>query len=317
MKYNQKTIYSNSQQKKKGEFEELSNVVTVDNAKVLDCINVNIPIFIYRVMLQIESNISNNVEFSIYTKYEFDKEKKEVNILPEYFIPKQEVSSASIKYHDDEQTLNYNTVIHKHPSGCKNFSPTDLKYINNNFNLSILWCDQDFITAQFNIFIPELNTRVQYPNVKLFIHYGDDIELVGLDNIVEHTPIHTYSIHGRGSIPGKYNRGKYNYNSNYYKSKHTHIPPDDDKWYRGMDKFDDSFGSDDLTNIYDCMGLPSDDIDELNKINGMPIEEIDKCLKSLDKKSNKKNRKKTDKDVYDETFGNCDTDLLGIQKDDE
>ena len=65
------------------------------------------------------------------------------------FIPKQRVSRAFVEYLEDAPT--YNTVIHKHPDGCRGFSATDRNYINGNFRFSILWVDNMFAAAIANI----------------------------------------------------------------------------------------------------------------------------------------------------------------------
>jgi hypothetical protein len=50
------------------------------------------------------------------------------------------VTAAHIDYEEDN--IDFNTVIHKHPDNCMSFSGTDEKYINSNFDFSLLWVNK-------------------------------------------------------------------------------------------------------------------------------------------------------------------------------
>ncbi len=110
----------------------------------------------YILPLKIESVLRGlslkyrDVEFSIFAKTYFDsKNNFYISDPDDIFIPKQTVSRAHIKYEEDN--LEYNTVFHKHPDGCKRFSGTDKNYINSNFKFSILWVDDNFSEAIVNL----------------------------------------------------------------------------------------------------------------------------------------------------------------------
>lgn len=83
-----------------------------------------------------------DVEYTILTKTTWNSESKQFVMAEEYFIPQQQVTSVHIDY--DEDNVNFNTVIHKHPDGCMNFSGTDEEYINTNFDFSVLWVNRTF-----------------------------------------------------------------------------------------------------------------------------------------------------------------------------
>lgn len=90
------------------------------------------------------------VEFSICVKTTFDEDRGYYRPdEQDIFIPEQHVSAAHIDYLEDDPS--YNTVFHKHPNGCRQFSGTDRDYINGNFRFSILWVDNKFAVAIANI----------------------------------------------------------------------------------------------------------------------------------------------------------------------
>ena len=75
-------------------------------------------------------------EFSIYIHGELDEEG-DLIVSPDYYIPKQKVGGASVDYLEEPEKY-YNGCLHKHPSGCTSFSSVDKKYINSNFEFSLL-----------------------------------------------------------------------------------------------------------------------------------------------------------------------------------
>ena len=110
-------------------------------------INIIVPASLVDVMTSIEAQIKN-AEFSIYVKADISN-VGDVVISEEYCIPDQNVSMADVEY-NDPPVDGFNAVIHKHPSGMRVFSTTDDKYINKNFEVSLLWCDKMFVTAIVN-----------------------------------------------------------------------------------------------------------------------------------------------------------------------
>jgi len=113
-------------------------------------------------------------EFSIFAISIFDKETNRLVVQEDYYIPKQFVSSAFVNYEEDAPE-GFNTVIHKHPRGCRNFSTTDNTYINQNFDYSLLWEGGNFVTGQiraetmYGLVALEMDivTNVIYPKIDI------------------------------------------------------------------------------------------------------------------------------------------------------
>jgi hypothetical protein len=117
----------------------------------LSRVSIEVPYKIEQILTGIDTEYSD-VEFSICCKTTFNKTTERYEINPDdIFIPKQEVSSYEIVYKEDN--MDYNTVIHKHPSGCRSFSSVDDQYINGNFKFSLLWVDNkiEFGIGNFRI----------------------------------------------------------------------------------------------------------------------------------------------------------------------
>lgn len=106
-----------------------------------------------------------NVEFSIFCqsdRIEASGEDLHIFLKDVYYIPQQSVSSAMVDYEEDH--ADYDTVIHKHPDGCKAFSGTDAQFINSNFTYSILFVDKTLHTANARIPInPERTIYLSMP----------------------------------------------------------------------------------------------------------------------------------------------------------
>ena len=84
------------------------------------------------------------------------------------FIPKQKVTSVTVDFQEDPPEDNYNGVIHRHPTGCKNFSGTDAHHINRNFEFSLLYEGNDVIRGIINVAVG--NVRIQLP-LKIEVQY--------------------------------------------------------------------------------------------------------------------------------------------------
>ncbi|MFZ4589711.1 MAG: hypothetical protein ACOYN6_01840 [Ignavibacteria bacterium] len=176
--------------------------------KVLDKVDVIISAKLLFICDKVASMVHND-EFSIVTKI---KEKDDATLIlsEEYYIPKQKVANTSIEYLPDQYS--FNTVIHRHPNGMNNFSSTDRNYINQNFELSILYTREDgFVNGVYNLKLEHY--LVQIP-VEIYIDYG--LEEIDISNIERETFLSTF------------NRGK------------------SDKWHNkrdsGFDIFSDSLG---------------------------------------------------------------------------
>ena len=176
--------------------------------KILDKMDVIIPAKLLFVCDKIAGKVHTD-EFSIVTNIK-EKDDNTLILSEEYYIPKQKVANTSIEYLPDEYS--FNTVIHRHPNGMNNFSSTDRNFINQNFELSILYTREDgFVNGVFNLKLD--NYLVQIP-IEIYIDYG--LEDVDISNIERETFLSTF------------NRGK------------------SDKWHNkrdsGFDIFSDSLG---------------------------------------------------------------------------
>jgi len=102
-----------------------------------------IPFEIEQVIEGISKKITDT-EFSILGNI-IEETDESIILSPEYYIPEQEVTAASVDIIED--VSGYDVVFHTHPAGVKNFSRTDVESINNNFRLSILIESDSFIKA--------------------------------------------------------------------------------------------------------------------------------------------------------------------------
>lgn len=136
--------------------------------EILESIYVNIPISLLYICNIIADKVKGN-EFSILTTIE-KKEDNEVWISENYYIPQQEVAVSTVDYLPDDEAHSYNVVIHRHPDNLNNFSSTDRDYINQNFELSLLYTKRDgFVNGVYNLkhgrfLVPiEVCPMVEYP----------------------------------------------------------------------------------------------------------------------------------------------------------
>jgi len=149
--------------------------------KILKRMQAIIPLKLLLVCNQIADKIED--EFSIVTNI-LEKDDIELTIAEEFYIPKQIVSHSSIDYLPDD--YKFNCVIHRHPDGCNSFSSTDQQYINQNFELSILYTKRDgFVAGQYNL-KHESGYLIQLP-VEIFVDHG--IDEIDITNITKPAPL--------------------------------------------------------------------------------------------------------------------------------
>lgn len=108
-----------------------------------DDITVLVHIDILSAMRAIGAEI-HGVEYGLYAKGEWIDGVFVVG--NEWYIPEQRVSAAKVDFEEDAPP-GFNVVLHKHPRGVKRFSATDWKYINPNFEASILYEGGNFVDA--------------------------------------------------------------------------------------------------------------------------------------------------------------------------
>jgi hypothetical protein len=148
--------------------------------KKIKCI---IPVKLFKNIKCIEkcvnSKFNSAPEFSIYIHGEFDDDGNYV-VDEKFYIPKQNVGCASVDYLEEPDSY-YNGCLHKHPDACKNFSSTDEKYINSNFDFSLLYVSKNISKGIINLKYHS-NYRIQ---VELSINIKDDEENCdfNIDNI--------------------------------------------------------------------------------------------------------------------------------------
>jgi len=149
--------------------------------KILKRMQVVIPLKLLLVCNQIADKVDD--EFSIVSNIT-EKDDTELTLSEDFYIPKQIVSHSSIDYLPDE--YHFNTVIHRHPDGCNSFSSTDQNYINQNFELSILYTKREgFVAGQYNL-RHENGYLIQLP-VEIFVDYG--IDEIDITNIQKPAPL--------------------------------------------------------------------------------------------------------------------------------
>lgn len=149
--------------------------------KILKKMDVVIPLKLLLVCNQIADKV--NDEFSIVTNI-LEKDDTELTLDEDFYIPKQIVSHSSIDYLPDD--YKFNCVIHRHPDGCNSFSSTDAEFINQNFELSILYTKRDgFVNGLFNL-KHESGYLIQIP-VEVYVDYG--LQEIDISNIQKPLPL--------------------------------------------------------------------------------------------------------------------------------
>lgn len=143
--------------------------------KVLSKVTVIVPLKLLMICKHIAERVDGD-EFSVVTDIE-NKSLDTIRLSDLYYIPKQSVTSGSIEYLPDD--YHHSVVIHRHPDGFNNFSSTDNKYINLNFELSLLYTLQDdFVNGLYNLRLDEV--IIPLP-VKIIV--DDGIEKIDIINI--------------------------------------------------------------------------------------------------------------------------------------
>ena len=180
-----KKTVKNGKNAVKGKTKSEKDLVWDSGLKVV-CppILIDVPQSLVDVMRSIDNAVVGSVEFSIYVKAD-TSDIECIRISEDFYIPKQLVSGASVDYNEPPMD-GFNAVIHKHPRGVRSFSGTDDEYINQNFTVSILWCDGEFVDATVN-YDAGAGIKLQLEGYV----YVDDISVlpyVDVNNISVHKP---------------------------------------------------------------------------------------------------------------------------------
>lgn len=123
-----------------------------DGVRTITSIACHVPPKIVDAMRELDYHFKG-VEFSIFCISKWNDKERVLTVQDAIFVPTQTVSTAFVDYHEDAPE-GYNTVIHKHPNGVSNFSGTDDRYINQNFDISLLWMNGQFIKGQARVSTP-------------------------------------------------------------------------------------------------------------------------------------------------------------------
>lgn len=163
-------------EKETGSFRKEQKEPWESGIKVLQSVDVVVPVRLLHVCDAISKKVFGD-EFSILTNIK-EKDENTISLCEEFYIPKQRVSHTSIDYLPDDYS--FNTVIHRHPDGMNTFSSTDRSFINQNFELSILYTREDgFVNGVFNL--KHENYLIQLP-VIIYIDYGmEDIDITNIE----------------------------------------------------------------------------------------------------------------------------------------
>jgi hypothetical protein len=165
-------------------FEEQKKEAWESGIKILKQMEVIVPLKLLLICNQIAGKIKDESEFSIVTNIT-EKDEETIFLSEEFYIPKQIVAHASIDYLPDEKDSGYKVVIHRHPDGCNSFSGTDQTFINQNFELSILYTKKDgFVHGIYNLKYNDF--LIQIP-CNIIIDYG--LEEIDISNIQYPSPV--------------------------------------------------------------------------------------------------------------------------------
>ena len=170
-----------------------------NDVKIVDRVTCVIPRTIVETMMYLDDKFTG-VEFSIFGICKVGKDNR-IILEDTFYIPEQEVTSGEVDYKEDAPA-GFNCVIHKHPSGVKNFSATDDTYINNNFDYSLLWVDGKFETGQVRI-----KTPMGYIKVKMSFSYLIDTPSITEDQLKKITKKKYVAHQYGGSQHGGYIHG--------------------------------------------------------------------------------------------------------------
>jgi len=158
--------------------EESTKSAWESDLKVIEKMKVIVPLKLLLVCNSIVAKLDGE-EFSIVTNIE-SRTSDTLTLSEQYYIPKQRVTSGSIDYLTDDYS--HSVVIHRHPNGLNTFSKTDHEFINQNFELSLLYTAEDyFVNGLFNL--KHEDAIIPIP-VRPVIDYGiEEIDITNIDPI--------------------------------------------------------------------------------------------------------------------------------------
>ena len=132
-------------------------------------------------------------------------------IEDKYYIPKQEVSGASVDYKEDigQYKKEYNTIMHSHPfASSSSFSSADDENINSNFLYSLLFAQDGFCDAIINVDVGE-GIRMQVKPEIVIYRDAETITIQGFDNIKSKSHVSYNYGGGYQNEYGRWDNGKW------------------------------------------------------------------------------------------------------------
>lgn len=104
---------------------------------------------IQKIEVGVNRKFGSSNEFSIFIHGDYDNDGN-LLVSEDFYIPKQTVTGASVDYLEEPDDF-YNGCLHKHPNNCTSFSSVDEKYINSNFDFSLLYVNGKISKGVINI----------------------------------------------------------------------------------------------------------------------------------------------------------------------
>ena len=169
-----------------------------------------VPFRLAEILNHIHSILPNPTwEFGLYLKTTLnDKGHHQVDLDAGWLLPKQKVTAGSITFEEGFRSRDdWNAVVHRHPAGVTRFSATDVKDLNNEFDVSILFIPPfDFPDAVVNHKIAD-NKYVQIPADVVVVTDSSNFteeQHDAMENIAERittTPVPKASKHYSPAVP--------------------------------------------------------------------------------------------------------------------
>jgi hypothetical protein len=85
-------------------------------------------------------------EYGIFLCSDINREDFSATVQDVWVLPDQSVSPAAIHFNEHREDISFNTICHRHPTGCNSFSSTDNEYINQDFDVSFIFQEHGVIS---------------------------------------------------------------------------------------------------------------------------------------------------------------------------
>jgi hypothetical protein len=150
-----------------------------DNGLPVVCGRADYSVVVPRILESVVRTIDKCVptEFSVFAK--IAEIGQEILLGEEYYIPEQVVTASTVEY-KETPPAGYDCVVHKHPTGCLDFSFTDREFINANFVLSLLYVDSRFVRASLRVLHQGIVFLLETEKIEIL---DPEIDVIGLEKI--------------------------------------------------------------------------------------------------------------------------------------